>query len=918
MLMEGNFRNIVFLCYAIDDQKSHRWLERIKLHFHPLMQRYQFQLWDDSKIQPGTDWQLEITKAIDHALAAILLVGPAFLSSDFIVQVELPRLLKRAREDGMKLFILLTQDCHFEKSDIKDCQVFKEENRPLTPLEKLSASRQNGVLKVFTGTVISALEGQSLGRHWRICHNLNAQPANVFGRDREEEALFTVLKDPKKPIVLMSGFGGVGKSTMANMVAWKYVERQEPFRCIVWIDLRQYGQRERSKPTFSSVLNIIAKVMDTSGEVVTIGDTEIKAARIREILAATRSLLIFDNYEALLAEPLEEESVAHFIDSLPIGPQSDENSPFIRVLITTRIVSQALSLLPIHNEKLQSLLFKDSLKMMKSQMNAPKLTQQQWKYVWGKLHGLPKYMQIAVRQLTQMTFSDWEKMVTQIKWQPKKPDDFFFDLFDYSWRNPTIISEDLRRILLAMTYFAGHARRNELCRTSGLQGHRFRDVLSSGHFTAYVEIIRDRSRKEWYAIHPLMHAYCRAALNSNEFRKFREESSVHFVHCFVDLAKRSKKMKSLDLLDEESENIMAATRVAGRLKLWMDLIELRQQVGDFLRIRGHWTDYKEMVELAIKACYALGREELWAEYIVNNLAWYHLRLEDVKTACNLIKKGLRLFMKHGHRPGIAQSMRHLGKAALLNGLDGRYLPTKSAKKYFDQAERYYKKSLFVRKQLQMEGDDQRLSIADMKLDLGRLYWLQGIEFEQRSRQLRDSCLSAKALRKYKKANSLSEEARQDFEQLCAREEIVKARISKAWGNLGNATKEIAYYMGRNNAWPRAREYAEAAEYCYDKNLLLGNEISKKDEIAHALAGLVELHLFVAGWTNLSTKREEKRVLLEKMKKDAQRAHRLYEELAGPRQQIVNRPKRPAKKTRDEMRTEWLIDQIGKLQASLKE
>lgn len=922
MAREDYSGKTVFVCYAIDDQESDRWLERLKTQLQPLSQRYQLDLWDDGRIDTGLEWQPEIEKALRRSVAAVLLVGPAFLASEFITQVEWPELLRRAQVDGIRLLILVTQYCNFEGSVLARFQAFKESNRPLVPLEALARCDQNRILKEFSVEIKKAVEKSAVAPSLPLPepvlptsrasrHNLPIRLTGVVGRDRDQEAILTALEEQDKPVVLASGFGGVGKSALANSIAWKCVERGRPFAFIAWVDVRQYGEGPTATAiTFDSVLNSIAGAGGFAKETIGIGDPQVKADRLRELLCTTNSLLIFDNYEGLLATPSEEEKVAQFIASLPLGPSGDKQGPFIRVLMTTRVLPPRRVGLPIYDRRLESLQFEDSLRMMTSEPDAPKLTRRQWRRVWEILHGLPKYMQVAVQQLTVMAFDDWEAKATRIRWRPNQPDDFFFDLFDFSWRNRAIIPDDFRRILLAMTYFVGHARPSELRRTSGLGGSRFRNALPARYNASYIEVGRQRAGKEYYTIHPLMYVYCRAALNSNEFREFRKGCGARFVRSFLNLVKDASNKNELDLLGEESQNVVAAARLAKGLRAWANLIGFREYVGDFLRSRGYWGDYKEIVELAVVACRALGEELELGKCLVDALAWYYLRLEDVQTARRHIEEGYKLFEKHDYRPGMAQAKRHLGKAALLGGLDERYVPAPGGTKCFAEAEQYYADSLAIREQLQKDRDDQRLAIADMKLDLGRLYWLQGMAFDQEGRL-------AEALRNYEKADTVSEEARQDFEQMSLHPDVATARLSKAWGNLGNAAKEIACHMARRHERAVAREYAEAAELHYGKNLSLGKSISKKDEIAHALAGLAEVRLRLCILIDPRMQTGEKRSLLEKAKEEARRSHRLYEELAGPRVEERKDPGGPGRKTRDEIRTQQLIDEVEQVLANLE-
>jgi tetratricopeptide (TPR) repeat protein len=80
----------------------------------PLLQTCDLDLWDDRRIGAGEDWFAKIQEALNAASLAILLVSPYFLASKFITEVEVPRLLERRFEEGLRFFPILVRNCNFE------------------------------------------------------------------------------------------------------------------------------------------------------------------------------------------------------------------------------------------------------------------------------------------------------------------------------------------------------------------------------------------------------------------------------------------------------------------------------------------------------------------------------------------------------------------------------------------------------------------------------------------------------------------------------------------------------------------------------------------------------------------------------------------------------------------------------------
>ncbi len=74
-------------------------------------------LWSDDRISVGTDWRTEISQAITKAQVAILLVSANFLTSKFILQKEIPELLKRRDREDIAIFPVIAKACAWKTVD---------------------------------------------------------------------------------------------------------------------------------------------------------------------------------------------------------------------------------------------------------------------------------------------------------------------------------------------------------------------------------------------------------------------------------------------------------------------------------------------------------------------------------------------------------------------------------------------------------------------------------------------------------------------------------------------------------------------------------------------------------------------------------------------------------------------------------
>lgn len=118
----GNVPKPVFISYAHEDNESpdraERWLDRLKQQLVPLV-RHNITICSDQDIGLGEDWHAHIQAHLNSARAAVLLVSPAFLASEYVYSSELPVLLRNAAERGVEIIPVILRPCLFEETRFK-------------------------------------------------------------------------------------------------------------------------------------------------------------------------------------------------------------------------------------------------------------------------------------------------------------------------------------------------------------------------------------------------------------------------------------------------------------------------------------------------------------------------------------------------------------------------------------------------------------------------------------------------------------------------------------------------------------------------------------------------------------------------------------------------------------------------------
>lgn len=149
LIDESKNNKSVFISYAHPDTS---WLVRVTTHLSVLKKEgYNLDIWSDEQIKASQKWRDEIYKSLDKAKIGILLISTDFLASDFIMDNELPILLKYAESKGTEIIPVILSPSRFLRHEI--LSKFQSINNPSIPLSEMTVSKQDAVLVELTDRV---------------------------------------------------------------------------------------------------------------------------------------------------------------------------------------------------------------------------------------------------------------------------------------------------------------------------------------------------------------------------------------------------------------------------------------------------------------------------------------------------------------------------------------------------------------------------------------------------------------------------------------------------------------------------------------------------------------------------------------------------------------------------------------------
>jgi hypothetical protein len=110
-MSDTSAKPVIFISYSHKDEPDRflqpgetRWLSYVKSFLDPAETHGRVELWDDRRIDGGGDWRGDINEALERCAVCVFLVSRHSLSSHFILDVEMKRMLERHHARGAHLY----------------------------------------------------------------------------------------------------------------------------------------------------------------------------------------------------------------------------------------------------------------------------------------------------------------------------------------------------------------------------------------------------------------------------------------------------------------------------------------------------------------------------------------------------------------------------------------------------------------------------------------------------------------------------------------------------------------------------------------------------------------------------------------------------------------------------------------------
>jgi tetratricopeptide (TPR) repeat protein len=290
----------VFISYS---RKDEAWKDRLVRQLQVLALEGAYEVWDDRQIAAGDAWGKKLETAMASARVAILLISADFLTSKFIRGTEVPRLLQRRAQEGVRVIPLIVQPCPWRRVPwLEEINARPKDGRALAEGSKVRIEKDLAALAEELADLLAAnTPPPTTSAPWLDLGRLPTAGKHFLGREAEMDRLDAAWEDPGTRVLTYVAFGGVGKSALVA----KWLERMSlanwrgATRVLDWSFYSQ-GTEDRVTSSDSFLDHALRFFGDPDPKAGSLHD---RGTRLAERIRQERSLLVLDGIEPLQYPP---------------------------------------------------------------------------------------------------------------------------------------------------------------------------------------------------------------------------------------------------------------------------------------------------------------------------------------------------------------------------------------------------------------------------------------------------------------------------------------------------------------------------------------------------------------------------------------------------------------------------------------
>lgn len=305
---EAGKKPTVFISYSHKDEKD--WKDRVVTHLGVLRAQGLIEIWEDRQIEAGADWHKNIQDAMNVASIAVLLISANSLTSEYILNSEVPQLIERSVQQGVRIFPLVVEPCTWQAVKwLRAMNLRPTDGRPL------SAGNENQIdtdLAALASEIYLLIQSATQTSAKQVFHPLNPDAVStsrlpvtgreLFGRELELDMLDGAWADSKNTnVISLIAWGGVGKSALVNY--WLRSMARDNYRGAEKVYAWSFYRQGTSEQGVSADQFIDAALRWFGDADPTAGSPWDKGERLARLIKKQRTLLLLDGLEPLQYAP---------------------------------------------------------------------------------------------------------------------------------------------------------------------------------------------------------------------------------------------------------------------------------------------------------------------------------------------------------------------------------------------------------------------------------------------------------------------------------------------------------------------------------------------------------------------------------------------------------------------------------------